>query len=185
MKNNGEYHPFAKFLHWGVVVLVAIQFLSAWVMLNFRNASLETYVGVHMSFGVLVLPFAPLLLWMRFFRPVDKPEMHHPTWRERAAVVVHYLLYILLILLPLSGWAYASVLGWDVRLFGSIDLPPLFAGSSFGMLFGSMHVQFAILIAVIIAGHIAAALYHHVVRKDGILLRMAPHWVTPGRSDNN
>lgn len=176
MRNRSEYHPFAKFLHWTVVVLVSIQFLSSSIMPSVRgNASPDYLVNIHMSFGIIVLPIAILLLFMRFFRPVAKLETPMPTLQEKAAVAMHYMLYILLILLPFSGWAFASSRGWTVSVFNSFDLPTFFEkGSSLGHSIGAMHSFFGTIIGFLILGHIAAALYHHFVLKDSVLRRMIP-----------
>ena len=175
MNNNTEYHPFAKFLHWTVVVLVAIQFVLAGIMGGARRGNPDFFLNLHMSFGVTILPFVFLLLFMRFFRPVDKPEMLNPRWQEKAAVVVHYLLYLLLILVPISGWAFASVNGLTINLFGVFTLPVLFIqGSSVGNTIGEMHSTLATLIGILIAGHIGAAFYHHFILKDSVLGRMLP-----------
>lgn len=174
--NNTEYHPFAKFLHWSIVILVAIQFVTAGIMLGVhRNASPSFLINLHMSFGMLILPIALLLLFMRFFRPVFKPEMLAPTWQEKSAVALHYSLYLLLVLLPFSGWAFASARGWTVSIFGVFNLPALFAqGSSVGRTIGGMHSLLATLIGILIVGHIGAALYHYFVLKDSVLGRMLP-----------
>ncbi len=112
---------------------------------------------------------------MRFFRPVNKPEILAPTWQEKSSIVLQYSLYILLILLPFSGWAFASVRGWMVSLFGVFNLPMLFAqGSNLGRVVGEWHSQLTALIGILLLGHMGAALYHHFILKDSVLERMLP-----------
>ena len=175
MEVRHEYHSAAKYLHGALILLIAIQFVTAWTMPGVRRGSVSSLVNTHMSFGVVILPFALLLLGMRFFRPVHKGEMETPGLQERTAIAVHYLLYALLILVPFSGWAYASSRGITVSLFGVFDLPQIFTnGSSFGRALGGLHGALATLIGFIVLIHAAAALYHHVLLKDSVLTRMIP-----------
>lgn len=159
-----------------MVTLVVIQFVTGGIMPGVRRgASPDFLVNFHMSFGMLLLPIALLLFFMRFFRPVNKPEMLAPTGREKSAVALQYSLYILLILLPFSGWAFASVRGWTVSIFGIFNLPMLFAqGSHLGRIVGEWHSPLTALIGILMFGHIGAALYHHFVLKDSVLDRMLP-----------
>lgn len=172
---HSTYHPLAKFLHWSVVILVALQFVTSWLMPEIRrNASPEFFVNIHMSFGLLVLPIALLLLLMRFVHPVEKVGVVS-SWQSRSAIFMHYALYTLLLLLPLSGWTFASARGWDVSIFGLFTLPHLaFASSSIGLLFGEAHGLFASLIGILVVGHAGAALYHHFILKDSVLKRLLP-----------
>lgn len=158
-----------------VVVLVGAQFITSWVMSGVRTGTPDAFLNLHMSFGLVLLPIAALLLLMRLVRPVTKLVTPAPAWMSAVATAMHYLLYILLILLPFSGWAYASTHHLPIKVFGLFMLPPLLeATSSIGRTFGGMHEGFASLIVVLVGIHIAAALYHHVWLKDGVLRRMLP-----------
>lgn len=176
--NATEYHPFAKFLHWIVVLLVAIQFVSSWLMPESEHNGIPNlFNDLHMSFGVIVLPFVVALLSMHFLRPTEKPEMNPPTFQGRAAFWVHSVLYVLLIILPFNGWAAASFAGIPVNIFGVFELPALAVqGSSLGYLFAESHGLFASTVGFLVIGHIAAALYHQVILKDGVLDRMRPNF---------
>lgn len=180
MTNNQNYHSIAKLFHWALVVLIGIQFISAWLMPELEGGmSGDAIVSFHMSFGILVAPLALALFIMRIVSPVSKPEMIVPTWKESLATAMHYVLYILLLLIPLSGWAFASSHGWTVTLFGMTDLPALFPiGSSLGELIGEMHGALTTLIGLLIVGHVAAALYHRFFLKDRVLQRMTPDFST-------
>ena len=87
----------------------------------------------------------------------------------------HNLLYAVLIVLPLLGWANASSRGWAVKLFGVAPLPSLVAkGSLLGHSLGDVHATLATALLAIVALHVSGAFYHAVVLKDRTLQRMLP-----------
>lgn len=91
------------------------------------------------------------------------------------ARLTHGVLYLLLIAQPLMGWANASSRGWSLTLFGVIPLPPLSAqGSTLGHELGDLHGALAWGLLGLIGLHVAAALYHHFVLRDGVIRRMLP-----------
>jgi cytochrome b561 len=91
------------------------------------------------------------------------------------ARLTHGFLYLLLIALPLMGWANASSRGWPVALAGLIPLPSLSpVGSPVGHALGDWHQVFAWVLLVLIGLHVVAALFHHFILRDGTLRRMLP-----------
>lgn len=168
------YDKGAKFFHWSIVVLVVMQFVSAWIMPELRGATPPTtLVSLHMSFGVIVLV---VMLMRVLWRITHQPPKLPPTLTRLeigASHVVHYLLYLLLIALPFSGWAWASARGWEVNLFSAVKLPALLsAHSAYGRLAGNLHSGIATVVLLLIASHVGAALYHFYVKKDLVMERM-------------
>ena len=89
---------------------------------------------------------------------------------------MHWLLYGLLFVLPILGWINASYRGFPVSLFGLVELPKLLAtrAPGFGWI-GDVHGVLANYAMLALVGlHVAAALYHYFVRRDGVLQRMLP-----------
>lgn len=177
MNKQTSYHPVAKFFHWTIVALIAIQFVSGWLMPSMRHsASPNSFTFAHLSIGLLVVPFAIALLFMRFYKPVARPEMETTTNLIKIATIgTHYLLYALLVALSISGLVAASLRGVAINFFGFFDIP-YFVISNPSLLhsLGKMHSALATVIGIVALGHIAAALYHHVVLKDSVLNRMRP-----------
>lgn len=171
--NNTEYHPFTKFLHWSVVFLVAVEFLSAWLSPEHSDtATSDLLMSVHISIGVLLFIIISLLLFMRFFRPTFKPMTNI---QEKSAVWMQYLLYFIIIALTFSGWVAASVRGIEVGFANFFSLPALLErGSSLGFSIPETHEFFSTILLILIVGHVAAALYHHYILKDSILLQILP-----------
>ena len=118
-----EYSPAAKVLHWMVVVLIAAQFAVAWSMPHIgRNTQPETLINLHFSLGVAVL--AVMLVRLVHRVAAGAPVTATLPVLGRAARITHWLLYTLLVVLPVLGWMNASWRGFPVALFG-LELPKL------------------------------------------------------------
>jgi cytochrome b561 len=96
-------------------------------------------------------------------------------WQRRAARGVHALLYLLALAVPLAGWAYSSAAGFPVVLFGVLPLPDWVAADrELAAALKPLHKALAYTLAAGIALHVAAALKHQFVDRDGLLRRMWP-----------
>lgn len=160
-------------LHWLTVGLVlALAGLGLWMTdLPPSLFKLKVY-ALHKSLGLTVLGLTLLRLgWLLFAgRPGDLPG---PRWQRLAARSSHVALYLLLLLVPLSGWWYNSTAGFPLRWFGLVALPPLGAADSAmkGLARERHEALFWVLVAVV-AVHVAASLWHHFHLRDATLSRM-------------
>jgi len=171
------YDGTAKFLHWAVLALLVAQFIIAWTMPHIgRNTKPDTLINLHLSFGVVVLAVAVARLGWRMTHREPQPLAGIPPWQMRSARVIHWLLYVLLFVVPILGWISASWRGFPVVLFGLVELPKVMATRLPGWNWtGDVHGILANYAMLALVGlHVAAALYHYVVRKDGVLQRMLP-----------
>ncbi|CAN5480720.1 cytochrome b [soil metagenome] len=171
---DGRYTLPARLFHWAVVALVVAQFAVAWTMPEIGRGTLPVgLVAWHLAIGAAILAIALLRLGWRLSHKAAPPPMTLSPALQLLSRVVHFLLYALLILLPLMGWANASARGWTVTLFGVIPLPALVAkGSALGRQMGDIHGTTAIIFLVVIGLHVAGALYHALVLRDRTLQRM-------------
>ncbi|HEY6833171.1 MAG TPA: cytochrome b [Pseudolabrys sp.] len=176
--NSGSvgYTGTAKVLHWLVVGLLIVQFCLAWTMPMGLNAPVETLISLHFSFGVLIFLVAIIRLGWRLIHGEPAPLDGIPPWQVQSARLVHWLLYALIFLLPIFGWLNASWRGMPVTFFGLFEVPELIPKHAPGWRWtGSVHVfgaEYALL--GLVGLHVAAALYHYVIRRDGVLQRMLP-----------
>src|ERR1700687_936223 len=112
MANSGArqgYTGTAKFLHWTILVLLIVQFIAAWTMPYMgRDTQPETLINLHFSVGVLILSLAVVRLGWRLTHPEPPPLDGLPPWQVQSARVVHWLLYLLLFMIPILGWMAAS-----------------------------------------------------------------------------
>jgi len=177
-------YPFArKVLHWIIAVLVILMLPYGMIFTDFDNkpaiegilgvGSFDLMYGLHKSTGFLVLGLMLLRVLMAFILP--KPPYETPlTKAEKAgSSAVHGLLYLLLIAMPVIGWIGVSAYRAPLPFFGLFEIPPIvaqnrpLAESAFGW-----HGLVGKIIIGLITVHIAAALFHGLVKKDGLLRRM-------------
>jgi len=170
-----RYHPVSMALHWllALMILGSLGVGLCMTGLPFSPARLKLY-NWHKWAGVTILVLSTLrLLWRLTHRPpADVPMSAR---QQRAAHAAHAALYGLLFAVPLAGWAYSSAAGFPVVLFGVLPLPD-FVGPDRALSesLKPLHQWLAYALAAVIAVHIVAALKHHFVDRDGLLLRMMP-----------
>ena len=173
---NAVYTRTAAVLHW----LVALGIFSAFPLglymhdlpLSPRKLQLYSY---HKWLGLCLLLLVLLrLAWRRWHAPPPLAATT-PSWQRAAAQGTHHLLYLLMLLVPLSGWTMSSALGFPVVLFGVLPLPDLVGkNKELGELLKTVHawLNYAMLSLVVL--HVAAAVQHHFLIRDDTLLRMLP-----------
>lgn len=167
------YSRTAKILHWLVALLIAAQLVIGWTMPHVRKGTLPVgEIGWHVTVGVLII----LLVALRIIVRIARPPVGAPPGTglaERLGQAGHVLLYLLMVVVPVLGWANASSRDWDVGLAPLFNLPRLMpVGSALGHDFGDVHSSLSVVLAVLIGLHVLAGLYHHWVRRDDTLRRM-------------
>lgn len=170
------YTATAKILHWLILALLLIQFTVAWTMPEIhRDTRPETLINLHMTIGVVILLVAVVRLGWRVTHAEPPPEDGVPPWQTASARVVHWLLYVLLLVVPILGWINASWRGFPVIILG-VELPQLVATRAPGWLWtGDLHMLLANYVMLTLVGvHVAVAVYHRFVRGDRVLQRMLP-----------
>ena len=174
--NDPQYTGVAKSLHWLIMALLIIQFAIAWSMPEIGRGSVPTgSIGWHLSVGVAILAMMIVRVAWRLTHAVPPAPVDLAPALVLLSRVIHYLLYAVLIVLPVLGWANASARGWAVKLFGIVPLPALVTkGSALGHSLGDIHATLATALLAIVAVHITGALYHPIVLKDETLQRMLP-----------
>lgn len=169
------YGIVAKSFHWLILVLLIAQYAIAWTMPHIgRGTQPGTLINLHLAIGVLVLALALARLAWRLVYPVPLIPDDTPRWQVRAAEALHGLLYLLIFATPISGWAAASMRGWPVDFFGLFNFPPWLAPSSLAGPVGDLHTLCTDILLGAVGLHVLAALYHQLVLRDRVLLRMLP-----------
>ena len=175
-----RYSPVAMALHWILAIaLVAIFSVGVYMAdLPFSPQRLKLY-NWHKWAGVCILILSVLrLLWRLTHTPPALPGQvvnAMPGWQTAAYHATHGLLYALFFIVPLVGWAYSSAAGFSIVLFGVLPLPDFVpADKALAELIKPWHEITAFAMAGLAAMHVAAALKHHFVDRDGLLQRMLP-----------
>ena len=181
MKTNAPvaraYTGTARSLHWLILALLIAQFIFAWTMPHIgRTVPVSTLIDLHVWFGVTILFVAVIRLLWRVTHREPEPEDGLPPWQVASARLMHWALYVLLFAIPILGWINASWRDMTVSFFTLFDLPKLLATRAPGWGWtGDIHGFLANWVLLVLVGlHVAAALYHHFIRGDGVLRRMLP-----------
>jgi cytochrome b561 len=168
------YSLTARALHWITAVLVLIMIPLGVVMSSeWAKPLQDSLYDLHRSIGTVIIPLIILRLGYRLTHPpVPLPE-DVPQVQQLAARVTHWGLYALLMAQPFVGWVATSAYGAPIMVFGLFRLPPIWSQDrAVSDLLFVVHGVIGAAIACLATVHIGAALYHHFVRKDRVLMRM-------------
>ena len=178
---NLHYTATAKSLHWLMAMLILGLLAMGFYMedLPLSPDKLQLY-SWHKWAGVTVF----LLVWLRLlWRISHRPPAYPLSMSARQQALAHAghgLLYVLMVIIPLSGWLMSSAKGVQTVWFGVLPLPDLLGrDKALGKQLAEWHSALNIGLLLVIGGHAAAALFHHWVHKDDILRRMLPARANP------
>jgi cytochrome b561 len=178
--STSRYSATAIWLHW----LLAVAIVSAFGVglyvegLPFSPQKLKL-INWHKWAGVTILALSALrLLWRLTHRPPALPakvSLGMPGWQVSAYHATHHLMYALFFIVPLAGWAYSSAKGFPIVWFGVLPLPDLVGkDEALAQILKGVHALAAFALMGLVALHVAAALKHHLIDRDGLLERMRP-----------
>lgn len=172
-----------QFLHWSVAALILALIALGWIIRVTPLSPFKiTLFDWHKSLGMLVLA---LVLIRLGWRAGNHPPPLAGVFSHAEAILArgaHAALYLLILAVPLSGWLINSASGIPFRIFSILQLPaiaPVSAGLEHD--FESLHLATSWALAVMIVGHVGAALYHHLLLHDRVLRRMLPQIRRRGR----
>lgn len=176
MKQVLAYTRTAISLHWLIALLVFVTFPVGVIMSDMvLSPDKLRLLSYHKWLGVTVF----ILLVVRLvWRVAHKPaplNVTMPQWQVLAAKGVHALLYVLLFAIPLSGWLMSSAKGFQTVYLGVLPLPDLLSkDKALGDALAELHEMLNITMLLLVIAHMAAALKHQFVDRDGTLARMLP-----------
>ena len=175
MAQERTYTPVAILLHWVMAALILLNLSVGFFMESFANPSPQrsNVLFYHASIGILILTLAVCRLgWRLTHQPPPLPESLSKPQRI-AAHGVHGLLYLLILLQPISGYVHRMAGAHPVSFFGLFNLPVWIGkNESLRLLTDTVHDGGAVILAVLVAGHIAAALKHRFIDRDAVMQRM-------------
>ncbi len=177
LKNTKEkFGLVAITLHWGIGLLI-IGLLALGLYMEDLPKTEEKFwlYGLHKSFGVLALFLMTLRLGWRLANIQPDFVATMKPIEKMIAKAAYLLFYILLFAMPLSGWAMSTASNYPVSFFGLFTLPNIVAPDpGLREFFGKTHELIGWGLMGLIALHVAAALKHHFITKDGTLRKMLP-----------
>lgn len=167
-------HPAIAF-HWLLALAITGSFSVGIYMsdLPFSPMRLKLY-NWHKWAGITIMALsAARLLWRLARRPPAPLPM--PAWQRHTAHVTHTALYLLFFAVPLSGWAYSSAAGFPVVVYGVLPLPDFVpVDRALAEWLKGTHKVLTITLSLFVVGHVAGALKHQFIDRDGLLSRMWP-----------
>lgn len=179
---NTSHHPIAKALHWFMALvifgLLALGFVMSGMPLSPEKLQ---YFSWHKWAGVSIF----VLVWVRLaWRLVNPPPPYASSMPRHVQLLAHaghLALYALMVVIPLSGWLMSSAKGVQTVWFGVLPIPDLLSrDKELGHLLEEVHSLLNWGLMALVAGHIGAALKHHVIDRDDTLTRMLPHTPSQG-----
>ncbi len=173
---DARYTKTAVTLHWLIALLIFAALPLGMYMhdLPLSPHKLRLY-SYHKWIGVTVFALALIrLAWRTAHRPPPLPDSV-PTWEMLVAESVHYLLYALIFVIPISGWLMSSAKGMQTVWFGVLPLPDLvIKDKELGDLLHDVHETLNLTMLGLLFAHIGGALKHHFIDRDDVLARMIP-----------
>jgi cytochrome b561 len=173
---NLRYSGLAIALHWLLAMMIIGSFSFALYMtdLPFSPARIKQY-NWHKWAGITILALSAVrLLWRLSHKPPAYPTAM-AGWKSNAAHLTHGLLYCLFFAIPLAGWAYSSAAGFSIVYLGMFPLPDFVSPDpDLAKTLKQVHKYLAYSLGALVLLHIAAAIKHQWVDRDGLLLRMMP-----------
>jgi cytochrome b561 len=172
----------AKLFHWVMAALILAQIALGVMAASWRLSPTKLNLFFwHKSTGMLILLLLALRLLWRLANSTPALPSGMAAWERTAAQLSHGLLYVLMIALPVTGWIVNSASNIPFRIFWLIPLPAIVApDKATADLVALVHGGLFALLALVLVAHIGAALRHHFVKRNTVLVRMLPgEWRTP------
>lgn len=191
-----RYGAVSIFFHWTIAALIVGNIFFAWWMEGVRDAAFEgeasfalagSVYNWHKTIGIAILALSLARLGWRLGHPVPPLPDRMKTWEKGLARFTHVAFYVLMIAMPIGGYVAASAFtaNFPILLFDAIELPklPVPQTSDFQSLAGSVHGAGGWVIFAVLFLHVAGALKHHLLDRDGVLTRMIPGLEIPSQKN--
>ena len=176
LKNSKtEYGSVTKFFHWTIGVLILGMLAVGAYMADYAPKDLKGILYMnHKAVGVIVLMLVLARILWKFQNQTPAYPESMPGWQKKSAIGLHHVLYIIMFLMPLSGYVMSVAGGHSINMWGW-QVPDLISPNKpLAGLAHEAHETIAAIFYVVLPIHIGAALYHYFIQKDNILQRMLP-----------
>ncbi len=168
-----SYGIVAKLLHWIVAIAIIALILVGYYMSDLPNSDGKYQLySMHKASGVCVLIFIVIRLIWRIMNITPSMPKDTPHWQVIAADVNIKFLYFLMLCQPLSGIFMSLYSGYPINVFNLFTIQAFEKKIKLASLAKEFHEAFSVLLIICVSLHLLAALYHHFIRKDGLLRRM-------------
>jgi cytochrome b561 len=173
MNRPHHFNLLARVLHWAMAIaILSMLFVGAGMVVSLQYR--DQLLALHRPLGIAILLLAIVRLVNRLTRPIPALPADLPAIQKFAAHASHWLLYGLMLAMPLIGWAMLSAGGYPIPMVGGVHLPAILPHSP--VIYGwlrPLHGVLAYVLFFTILGHLGAALFHAWVRRDEVFGQMA------------
>ena len=176
IKNTlSRFGLFSKLLHWSIAILIIGLIWLGWYMvdLTYYDKWYNDSLHYHKSLGMLALALALVKIGWQWHTPAPGPVAGLKTWEKASAKVMHYVLWGMMLLIPVTGYLISTSAGKPIQLFNWFELPAIVdVDEELRELAIDVHFYLAYATLFLVAGHAGAALKHHFINRDNTLRRM-------------
>ncbi|KZM49976.1 cytochrome b [Labrenzia sp. OB1] len=171
---NERYSLIARSIHWLTALLVLSMVPAGLIMIRIGGGPLQNQLfDFHRSVGVVLMILTVIRLAYRLTHPPAPLPAEIPPIQQLAAKATHVFLYLFLLVNPFIGWVATSAYGASISVFGVFTMPAIVAKDrALSEQLFAVHEVLGLLFTAAVLMHIAAALYHGIIRRDGVFSRM-------------
>lgn len=176
-----SYGHVAKTLHWLIAFLIISNFIIGETREYFSQQISSLLINIHIQFGlsIIILVIIRIIWRLTHSYPSYLTTIHRH--ERNLATIVHWLLYILMLTIPITGAILVQAHGYGLKLWGIFQLPKFMPAQSqaIGHIIKETHSWLALIIIYLVGLHFLGAIKHHFIDKDDTLRRMLPKFKKP------
>ncbi|GJG93055.1 cytochrome b [Cupriavidus pauculus] len=173
--SHTRFSGLQKLLHWLMAALILTMLFVGVGMVFTVSRAHDTLVALHRPLGIALLLLVIVRIAVRMRRGAPPLPASVPAPQRAVALASHYVLYALMLAMPLVGWGMLSAGGYPVTMAGSFHLPAILpADVRLFALLRTLHTWLGLTLFGVVLLHLAAALMHALVLRDGVFGTMAP-----------
>jgi cytochrome b561 len=174
MTTQPRFPAASRLLHWLMAPMVITMLFIGVGMAASVSRSYDLLVSIHRPLGIAILVLCIARIANRFTNPPPDLPDAVPSLQRFAAKASHIVLYALMLIIPLVGWGMLSAARYPIVLYGPVRLPTILPHDlTLYAWLRDLHTGLAYLLFVVVLAHLGAALYHGLIRRDGVFGSMA------------
>ena len=174
MSIQARFPAVSRLLHWIMAPMIVAMLFIGVGMAASVSARYELLVSIHRPLGIAILALCIIRIVNRLINPPPELPDTLPSMQRFAAKASHIVLYALMLIMPLVGWGVLSAAHYPIVLYGPLQLPPILPHDlTLYAWLRDLHTVLAYLFFATFLAHFAAALYHGLIRRDGVFGAMA------------
>jgi cytochrome b561 len=174
MVQQERFSAVSRLLHWLMALMILAMLFIGVGMAASVSPRYDLLVSIHRPLGIAILVLVVIRILNRLISPPPALPDSVPPLQRLAAKASHLALYTLMVVMPLVGWGMLSAARYPIVLYGPLRLPPILPHDL--ILYGwlrQLHTGLAFLLFAIVIAHLGAALFHGLIRRDGVFDSMA------------